>query len=119
MPVARPAIFTLVGCERGERCVIERTEEGFQTRSEDTAAANDWLRRTPAWEARVCAALLLTISPEEAATNSRTRREALAAWPRPFACEGGFDWVMPPVLNPFTRLAVEMSPATGRLRVAG
>ena len=26
VPIARPVIFTLVGCERGERCVIERTE---------------------------------------------------------------------------------------------
>src|SRR5262245_8008012 len=26
-PVARPVIYTLVGCERGERCVIERVEE--------------------------------------------------------------------------------------------
>jgi len=28
-PVARPVIYTLVGCERGERCVIERTEEAY------------------------------------------------------------------------------------------
>jgi hypothetical protein len=118
VPVARPVIFTLVGCERNERCVIERTEEGFQTRDEDTAVANDWLRKTAAWEARVSAALLLTSSPEEAAANSRTRREALAAWPQPFA-RAGFDWVAPPVLNPFTRLAVEMCPATGTLRAAG
>src|SRR5437763_1246172 len=26
-PLARPVIFTLVGCQAGERCVIERTEE--------------------------------------------------------------------------------------------
>src|SRR5436305_1411976 len=29
VPVARPVIFTLIGCARGERCVIERTEEAF------------------------------------------------------------------------------------------
>jgi hypothetical protein len=28
-PVARPVIFTLIGCAPGERCVIERTENGF------------------------------------------------------------------------------------------
>jgi len=66
VPIARPVIFTLVGCERGECCVIERTEEGFASRAEDTSAANDWLRSTAPWEARVCAALLLTSSPEEA-----------------------------------------------------
>ena len=33
-PIARPVIYSLVGCEAGERCVIERTEEGFSTRIE-------------------------------------------------------------------------------------
>src|SRR5215831_484318 len=59
VPVARPVIFTLIGCERGERCVIERTEEGFTSRVEDTSAANDWLHSTmprPARGARVLAA---------------------------------------------------------------
>src|SRR5215469_15114520 len=31
-PIARPVIFTLAGCRPGERCVIERTEQGFVTR---------------------------------------------------------------------------------------
>ena len=35
-PVARPVIFTLAGCRRGERCVIERTEQGFESRDQDT-----------------------------------------------------------------------------------
>jgi hypothetical protein len=117
VPVARPVIFTLIGCERGERCVIERTEEAFSTRVEDTSAANDWLQSTMPWEARVCATLLLKSSPEEATAHSRARREALASWPRPFG--GDFAWVMPPVLNPFTRMAVEMCAATGTLRVVG
>ncbi len=29
VPIARPVIFTLLGCRPGERCVIERTEQGF------------------------------------------------------------------------------------------
>jgi hypothetical protein len=118
VPIARPAIFTLIGCEHGERCVIERTEEGFATRVEGTSAANDWERSGPPWEARVCATLLLTSSPAEAAANSRTRREALASWPQSFA-GAHFAWVAPPVLNPFTRLAVEMCAAKGTLRVVG
>ncbi len=117
-PIARPVIFTLIGCERGTRCVIERTEEGFVSRTQDTVTANDWLHSTPPWEARVCAALLLTNTYEEAAANSRARRTALADWPDPFA-RSGFAWVTPPVLNPFTRIAVEMCPANGTLRVAG
>src|SRR5207244_89101 len=76
VPVARPVIFTLIGCERGERCVIERTEEGFACRTQDTSTANDWLRSTTPWEARVCATLLLKSSPEEAKAHSRARRDA-------------------------------------------
>jgi hypothetical protein len=111
-------IFTLVGCQRGERCVIERTEEAFASRAEDTAAANDWLRSTEPWEARMSSAVLLTRSYEEAAARSRQRREALASWPQPISL-AGFAWVRPPVLNPTTRLAVEMCPANGTLRALG
>src|SRR5207344_1302797 len=50
-PIARPAIFTLVGCTPGERCVIERTEQGFVSRGEETSAANDWLHGRKPWEA--------------------------------------------------------------------
>jgi hypothetical protein len=118
VPIARPVIFTLVGCERGECCVIERTEEGFASRAEDTSAANDWMRSTAPWEARVPPNVLLTRSSEEATANSRARREALSSWPQSFA-RADFAWVTPPVLNPFTRLAVEMCPANGTLRAIG
>jgi hypothetical protein len=117
-PVARPVIYTLVGCERGERCVIERTEECFASRDDDTAAANDWLRVQEPWEARMPSDVLLTRSYEEAADRSRARSDQLAAWPGEFARQN-FDWVVPPVLNQFTRLAVEMCPATGVLRAVG
>src|SRR5882672_6073938 len=114
VPIARPVIVTLIGCERGERCVIERTEEGFASRAEDTAAANDWLRSTEPWEARMNSAVLLTRSYEEAAARSRARCEAIASWPQPIS-RAGFAWVTPPVLNPMTRIAVEMCPAAGTL----
>src|SRR3989441_4449019 len=113
-PIARPAIFTLVGCAQGERCVIERTEEGSASRGEDTSAANDWLRSAPPWEARVGATLLLTSSSEEAAAHSRARREALASWPHRLA-RANFAWGAPPGLNPFTPVAGEMCPAEGTL----
>jgi hypothetical protein len=118
VPVARPVIFTLIGCERGERCVIERTEEGFASRVEDTSTANDWLESKSPWEARVCATRLFKSSPEEATAYSCARREALASWPQPFG-ECDFAWVRPPVLNPFTRMAVEMCAASGTLRAVG
>jgi hypothetical protein len=117
-PIARPVIFTLIGSRRGERCVIERTEEGFSSRVEDTAAANDWLHSGERWEARVNTTHLLTRTYDEARERSRLRREALAGWPQSFA-SAGFQWLVPPVLNTFTRMAVEMCPATGTLRAIG
>jgi hypothetical protein len=117
-PVARPVIYTLAGCAGGERCVIERTEQGFETRQDDTCSANDWRQSRPAWEARVSSAAMLTRSYEEAAERNLARKQQLAGWPGEFA-RGSFDWVMPPVLNTFTRLAVEMCPAKGVLRAVG
>lgn len=116
-PIARPAIYTLVGCAAGERCVIERTEEGYATRSDNTSAANDWLVSAPSWEARTRADLMFTRTYDETAANSRTRREHFEQWTGQFA--NGFEWVAPPILNPYTRLAVEMCPAKGVLRAVG
>lgn len=116
-PIARPVIYILIGCQDGERCVIERTQDGFASRDFDTGAANDWLQSTPAWEARVGPEVLFTRTFDEAAENSRTRRGQIEAWPGPFV--GEFDWVLPPVLNSQTRLAVEICCATGVLRTIG
>src|SRR5262245_20307186 len=115
--VARPAMYTLIGCSPRERCVIERTQDGFSRREHDTAAANDWLQSNPFWEARVGPEVLFTRTFDEAAENSRARCGYLAGWPGEFA--GKFDWVAPPVLNAQTRLAVEMCPATGMLGAIG
>jgi hypothetical protein len=118
MPVARPVIYTLIGCAPGERCVIERTENDYVTREENASAANDWVPNRPMWEARIAAARFLTCSPAEAAARCHDRQDALAGWCGPLS-RRGFDWVKPPVLNPYTRLAVTMSPARAILRVAG
>jgi hypothetical protein len=118
VPVARPVIFTLAGCMAGENCVIERTEEQFMTRNTDTSAANDWLPNRTRWEARVSSTYLFSRTFAEAAEKSSNRRGALAAWQGSLS-RGGFDWVVPPVLNPFTRVAVEMCPAKGVLRAVG
>jgi hypothetical protein len=117
-PVARPVIYTLAGCRADERCVIERTEDGFKTRTDDHGAANDWLDSTPLWEGRIGASKVLTCSFEEAAQLSRARREGLALWRGSFARDS-FGWVAPPVLNPYTRIAVEMNPARGLIRAVG
>jgi hypothetical protein len=114
-PIARPVIYTLAGARPGECCVIERTEHEHLTRFENTSAANDWLVRRDFWEARVGGDQLFTASPTEVGGNSKMRREALAAWSAP----AHFEWVTPPVLNKFTRIAVEMCAAQGLLRVTG
>jgi hypothetical protein len=117
-PIARPVIYTLVGVRQGERCVIERTEDGFGTRETATSAANDWHERRDRWEARVGGDMLINCEMDEAAANSRGRRAAIDGFQGTFGT-GEFDWVREPVLNRFTRIAVEMCPANAVLRVAG
>jgi hypothetical protein len=117
-PVARPVIYTLVGCAPGERCTIERTETGFLTREEDTSAANDFVPARVGWEARMAARYYLSLSSAEAAARCAARRDTLAGYGGQFS-HARFDWVTPPVLNPYTRLAVVMCPAQGILRAAG
>ena len=117
-PVARPVIFTLAGTKAGERCVIERTEEDFETRSTLTCAANDWFERRDPWEARIGGDIVLSCSYDDAAANSRARREAIAGYEG--ALSGSpFGWLTEPVHNRYTRLAVEMCPARGIIRVMG
>ena len=118
VPVARPVIYVLAGRCPGEHCVIERTEDGYQTRFEHAVAANDWRVGDARYEARLGAHLVFTASYDEAAANSRRRCEALATWPGTFARDS-FAWLMPPVVNRYTRTAVEMCPAAGVLRVIG
>jgi hypothetical protein len=117
-PVARPVIYTLVGVAPGQRCLIERTEESFTTHTQVTNAANDWLHPSPHWEARLSAEAMLSRSYEETMQNSRARREHLAAFAGRLS-DDGFAWVTPPILNPYTRIAVATCPARGRLRVLG
>jgi len=117
-PVARPVIFTLAGCQIGERCVIERTETSARVRETETAAANDWMQSEPLWEGRVGSDKLISATFAEAAQNSRSRRDALTDWDGSFGRES-FAWIEPPVLNRYTRLGVEMCPARGVLRAVG
>jgi hypothetical protein len=117
-PVARPVIFTLVGVKPGERCVIERTEEGFTTRRTMTVAANDWLEQRDPWEARVGGDMVLTCAYDEASENSRSRRETIDSFEGSLARQP-FGWLTAPVHNRYTRLAAELCPARGVVRVMG
>lgn len=118
VPPARPAIYMLVGCAKGECCVIERTETDFATRETETVAANDWLPLRPGWEGRIGTTRFLKLSLSQAADQSRARCAALALWNGSLA-DGSFAWLRAPVLNPYTRLAVTMCPAAGILRAVG
>jgi hypothetical protein len=109
-PVARPVLFTLVGCRPGERVVIEREGTVTRTYRDDTTVANAWQEQRSGWRPRVCG----TGTPVD---NNRRRCAALAAWQGRDAEDEA--WVAHPVLNECTRLSVEMSPSTGRLTVAG
>jgi hypothetical protein len=117
-PVSRPVIYTLIGCAPDERCVIERTETGFVSREEETSTANDWVPARPGWEGRIGTRRFLTSSFADAAGYSRARRDSLKDWQESLSAPG-FGWVREPVLNPYTRLAVAMCPASGLLRVVG
>lgn len=108
-PVARPVLFTLVGCKPGERMVIERDGASARSYWQDTVVANDWQEPRSGWRPRCCGAG----TPVE---NNRSRRASLAAWA---GRDADVDWVSGPVLNACTRVSVEMSPSTGQLVVAG
>ena len=118
-PIARPAIYTLVGCHKGERCVIERTEDDFETRTDDHGAANDWLESQPAMggphQREPGAELHLRAGRGKKPRAARGAGAVAAARSR----RDSFGWVAPPVLNPYTRIAVEMCPARGVLRAVG
>lgn len=109
-PLARAALFTLVGVRQGECVVIEREETAARTRAAGGAIANAWQDAREGWEPRVCG----VGRPIE---NNARRIAALSAWSGREA--PAFEWVAPPVLNSFTRLSVDMAPANGTLRVMG
>lgn len=109
IPLARPVLYALIGTAPGENCVIERTETDARIHDGTFAVANDWQVPLEGWEPRSCGGPFLT--------DSRDRRAALYG-----ACRANpqpFDWLVPPVHNWETRLAVEMSAADGALRVIG
>jgi hypothetical protein len=86
-PIARPAIFTLVGVEQGQSLVIERECMTARSYADATVVANAWRNMTAAWRPRVCG----EGSPID---NNRRRAASLAAWSGRDADD--FDWAMPP-----------------------
>jgi hypothetical protein len=107
-PIAADTMFTLVGLEGDETCVIERKPNDYVTHRGVSMAANTWNYglRAKGWGA-----------DDETASDSASRRASIA----PYAGKAmsAFSWLEPPVRNGKTRLAVEANPNLGLLRVRG
>ncbi len=89
-PISTPGIFTLAGIAPDETAVIERREHESRVRGGDVVAANHW--DSPGW--------LGQSRGESSVERSRTMSEIDAGFDEAFA------WLVPPVLNQKTRLAM-------------
>jgi hypothetical protein len=110
-PLARPTIYSIAGISASQACLIERTRTEAVVRRGNATIANDWHPESPRrdgyWMPRGALA--------RGVDDSDKRRRCLEGdEPGP-----SFAWLREPVLNGFTRLAVETSAATAELRVRG
>ena len=108
--LARPVIFILVGCTANEIAVVERRECDGTVHLGPGSVANDWREPLNGWEPRPCA---LADRQLDSVVRCTAIEQAVAGSPELFG------WVIPPVRNWNTRVAVEMSPGEGWLRVLG
>ncbi|RFB79728.1 hypothetical protein [Methylovirgula sp. 4M-Z18] len=109
-PVSRPVLFSLCAPHVQSCAVIERRERKACVYRGVFAVANDWQKPERAWEPRG--------EPYfDRRRDNAARHAAMQAALR--ASEQEFSWVKIPILNRNTRLAVEMSPASGTLLVLG
>ncbi len=111
-PIAAATIFTLAGIEPSETCVIERDRNGYKTHKGIASAANDWRYGSfpGQWQA-------LGGDAEDKRGDSKECSDFLETFAtRQF---GNFDWVKAPVLNGYTRIAVEANARQGSIRVRG
>ncbi|MEO0393132.1 MAG: hypothetical protein AAF213_07790 [Pseudomonadota bacterium] len=102
-PICYPAIFSLLGTQDGEFSVIERTETAKSTHKRAPAVTNHWLNKEFSGTVR--------------AYQSEERLVAIKSRVNQGAVDD--DWLLHPVLNPETRLAVDLNPTTARMRVRG
>jgi len=110
-PLARPTLFSVVGTRPGEACLVEHTQKSATVRHGTFTIANDWHpeggRREGRWMPRG--------RHVGGVPDCEDRRASLDG----YAARDPLGWVVEPVLGPLTRLAVEVTPATGELRVVG
>ena len=103
-PVALPAIFSLVGTQSGEGCVIERLERRAVVHEAPAAAANHWTGHT--------------YRPGRPRGIESLRRHRLMNG-YTHSHVSRFAWLTFPVLNEDTRLAMSANPRAGELQVQG
>jgi hypothetical protein len=110
-PIAVPVIYTLVGIEAAEGCVIERVENDFALRElagDRVCAANHFLSHLngygKGWLPR--------------SNDSGERARAADTLPLR-EIETEFAWFAPPVANPKSRLALNANAATGEFALIG
>ena len=104
-PLSMPAFFTLVGNDADEGCVIERTETNSVVRKSPASVSNHWVGDTRYGYHR--------------GIDSESRYAQMEAILEESLHDKPFQWVMPPILNATTRLAVIATPKSGRLVVQG
>tara|TARA_X000000368_G_scaffold132894_1_gene104303 strand:+ start:30604 stop:32571 length:1968 start_codon:yes stop_codon:yes gene_type:complete len=102
-PIAYPAIFSVLGTQEGEFSIIERTENSKSTQKRAPAVTNHWLNNE--FRGTVMA---YQSNERLVAMKSRINKGIDAD-----------EWLVHPILNPETRLAVDLNPTTGRMRIRG
>ena len=103
-PIAAPAIFTLAGVTGSEACTIERTEMEAHVIEGAACATNHW--QAPGW------------SGHARGVDSEGRIVTMRG-ASPTELDPAFPWLVPPVLNKLTRLAMVADAACGRLVAQG
>jgi hypothetical protein len=102
--IAAPAIFSITGIGPGESCVIERTEEGAHVIEGSAWAVNHWQQ--------------LDVSARPRGVDSRGRLATMSS-ASVIEFDAQFPWLVAPVLNSLTRLAMVADASAGRLMVQG
>jgi hypothetical protein len=102
-PISTPAIFSLAGIRPSETVVIERTETDARVHVGPNVAANHW--EAPGWRGRSRGQR----SAERASMMHRVIPEIVP----------DFSWLIPPILNPTTRVVMVSDAAEGRLVAQG
>jgi hypothetical protein len=102
-PIASPAIFSLAGTRASETVVIERTEFSYQVHDGRNVAANHW--QACGWQGR--------------ARGFDSAGRAHQMHVAEIALVPDFRWLVPPILNARTRLAMVADAGEGRLVAQG